>query len=125
MYRERNDAHIGNEASVPVIETVVTSENRVRCRPIGDLDWVGAVYLRDAVAGILQPGVDLVIDFSMVDFVDTDGIVALRNSMELVRLVGGDTRFCGMTPQVSDILGFARLDAGYMVSAQLRPSARR
>ena len=100
-----------------MIETVVTSENSVICRPIGDLDWVGAVYLRDAVAGILQPGVELVLDFSMVDYVDADGIVALQNSMELVQLVGGDTRLCGMTPPVSDTIKFAGLGTGYASSA--------
>jgi anti-anti-sigma factor len=92
-----------------VIETVVTSECSVMCRPIGDLDWVGAVHLRKAVAGILQSEVDLVIDLSKVDYLDADGIGTLRNSIELVQLVGGNTRFCGMSLQVAVALEFARL----------------
>ena len=92
-----------------MIEIVVTSENRVVCRPIGELDWVGAVYLRDAVAGILQSSLDLVIDLSLVDYVDADGILTLRHSMELVRLVGGETNLCGMSHQVAEALEFAGL----------------
>jgi anti-anti-sigma factor len=97
---------------VAVIETVVSSGCRVMCRPVGDLDWVGAIHLRAAIAGILQPEVDLVIDLSMVDQLDSDGIVTLRNSMELVQLVGGDMRLCGMPPQVTDALESAGFDVG-------------
>ena len=125
-HRGRNHAEHADKAVFRVIEIVTTSENSVTCRPVGELDWVGAVYLRDAVAGILQHAVDLVIDFSMVDILDADGIVALRNSMELVRLVGGNTRFCGMSPQVAEALEFAGLDAGDAIRTvrPVRPTAR-
>ena len=104
-----------------MIETVVTSECSVICRPIGGLDWVGAVYLRDAIAGVLQPEVDLVIDFSMVSFVDADGIIALRNSMELVQLVGGRTRFCGMSSDLADSFEFAMLGVDHAAPIEPAP----
>jgi anti-anti-sigma factor len=87
-----------------VIETDVYAGSRIVCRPLGDLGWADAMSLRGAVRDSLQPGVELVIDLSRVDFIDAAGINAVVGSVRLARAHGGTARICNARPQVERLM---------------------
>lgn len=90
-----------------MIETHVQADSSVVCRPFGRLDWVGSVYLRDAICHTLRHGVRIVLDLSMVDFIDTDGLGAVLGSIGLVRCVGGSVSVRNADDHVASLLEVA------------------
>jgi anti-anti-sigma factor len=83
-----------------VIETDRCASRDIVCRPTRGIDWAAAMALRDTVRNRLQPGVELVIDLSRVDFIDAVGINAVVSAVRLARALGGTARICNARPQV-------------------------
>lgn len=95
-----------------MIETQVQADSTVVCRPLGRLDWIGSVYLRDAICHSLRDGVLVVLDLSMVDFIDSDGLGAVLGSIGLVHCVGGSVSVRNAADAVAcylDVAGVNRL----------------
>jgi anti-sigma B factor antagonist len=98
----------------------VQADSSVVCRPFGRLDWIGSVHLRDAVCHTLRHGVQVVLDLSMVDFIDSDGLGAVLGSIGLVHCVGGSVSVCKAADDVAtylDVAGVNRLVTGERCSA--------
>lgn len=83
-----------------MIETYIRSEMAVVCRPFGRLDWIGAVYLREAVCGSLRRGLQLTVDLEMSDFVDMDGVDAIMDAARTVQDVGGSVLIINAPPEL-------------------------
>jgi anti-anti-sigma regulatory factor len=71
---------------------------------MGRLDWIGAVYLREAVCGSLRRGLELTIDLEMTDFVDMDGLDAIMDAATSVHEVGGSAVIINAPPDVEHLL---------------------
>jgi anti-anti-sigma factor len=67
------------------------------------------VSLRHAIGDSLQPGVEVIIDLSRVEFVDAVGISAIAGSVRRVRAVGGHAQLCGASPEVRGRLELTRI----------------
>jgi anti-anti-sigma regulatory factor len=93
-----------------VIETILESDSIVVCRPLGRLDWIGAVHLRDAVSSILRPAVHLAIDLKHVDSVDYDGTSAVSDCIALVQCVGGQAELRNVHEHLVPFLAVAGID---------------
>jgi anti-sigma B factor antagonist len=78
----------------------------VVCKPMGNLDWAGAVTLRHDVRDSLRPGIEIVIDLSPVEFIDAAGMGAVVGSVRLARAVGATARVCNARPQVQRLMEF-------------------
>ena len=88
-----------------MIETTLDRDSSIRsviCRPIGQLDWAGAIALRHVVHDSVAPGAEIVIDLSRVAFVDAAGMSALVESVRRVRALGGTARISNVRPGFSD-----------------------
>ena len=84
--------------------------NRTICRPIGDLDMIGAELLRRAGAGLATTGRSVVIDLSGVTFIDSAGLSALVGFARRSRECGAKVCFVGARRSVSRVLSMTRLD---------------
>jgi anti-sigma B factor antagonist len=87
-----------------VIETDRCAGRDIVCRPLTGIDWATAMSLRDTVRNKVQPGVELVIDLSRVEFIDSVGINAVVSSVRLARALGGTARICNARPQVERLM---------------------
>jgi anti-anti-sigma factor len=93
-----------------VIETTLNRDSSILCRPIGQLDWAGAISLRHVIHDSLAPGVDIVIDLSRAGFVDAAGMSALVGSVRLVRALGGTARVCNVRPRAQRLMELVCVD---------------
>lgn len=92
-----------------MIGTRVLPDATVEFRPIGRLDWIGAVHLRGAIGSWLRARMTLVIDLRMVDFIDTDGITEVEGCIRLVHAYGGSVLVCNAARDVESILAMSRV----------------
>ena len=95
-----------------MIETTVGPDSNIVCKPLSNLDWAGAMSLRHVVRDSLQSGVEIVIDLSRVNFIDSVGMHALVGTVRLARALGGSARITNARPQVDrrmDLVGVYRL----------------
>jgi anti-anti-sigma factor len=96
-------------------DTDVHPAPRVVCKPSGNLDWQGAMSLRHEVRRSLQPGVEILIDLSPVEFIDAVGMQAIVGSVRLARAFGATARVCNARPRVQwrmQLVGVYGLVAG-------------
>jgi anti-anti-sigma factor len=111
LKRDRNtSAALGKED--PVIETIVCADSNIVCKPLGNLDWASAMSLRHVVRDSLQPGVEIVIDLSRVNSIDSIGMHAVVGTIRLARALGATARISNARPQVDrlmDLVGVYRL----------------
>jgi anti-anti-sigma factor len=83
-----------------MIDTYVPPVSKVVCKPVGNLDCYGATSLRQIVRDSLQPGVEIVIDLSPVEFIDAAGMRDIVGSVRLARAFGATARVCNARPNV-------------------------
>ncbi|MGO9661208.1 MAG: STAS domain-containing protein [Acidimicrobiales bacterium] len=100
-----------------MIETELRPGSSIVCRPVGELDWVGAVPLRRVVHDAFAPGLEVVIDLSRVEFIDAAGMSALVGSVRFVRAQGGAARTCNARPQVRRLMELIGVDRLLMPSS--------
>jgi anti-anti-sigma factor len=96
----------------PVIETTVCPGSSIVCKPLRNLDWACAMSLRHVVRDSLQTGVEIVIDLSQVNCIDSVGMHALVGTVRLARALGGSARITNARPQVDkfmELVGVYRL----------------
>lgn len=78
----------------------VDSGSMVVCKPTGDLDWMAACAFRRAAHGALRSGVDVLIDLSDGEEVDSMGLSALLGVVRRARAMGGSARVVNVAPAV-------------------------
>jgi anti-anti-sigma factor len=67
---------------------------------LGTLDWIASLFLRHVIGDLLLPGVEVVIDLSEVDSIDSVGISAIVSSVRRVRAASGRAEIRGASPEV-------------------------
>jgi anti-anti-sigma factor len=73
---------------------MVLKGSETRLRIWGNLDWLGAVTLRDVVDDLVLPGHHFVIDLTYLQAIDSVGTSALTGTLRRVNAAGGSTRLC-------------------------------
>jgi anti-anti-sigma factor len=95
-----------------VVETTVCADSHIVCKPLGNLDRAGGISLRHLVRNSLEPGAEIVIDLSRVNFIDSAGMHAVVGTIRLAQALGATTRLTNPRPQVDrlmDLVGVYRL----------------
>jgi anti-anti-sigma factor len=109
-----------------VIENARSGDSSVVYSPSKNLDVEGSIPFRHAIASILKPGVNLVLNLSNVERVDAIGASAVVGSIRRVKAAGGTVRICNANPRVAwylKLVGADRLTMGNPVShRKARPS---
>jgi anti-anti-sigma factor len=78
--------------------------------PSGNLDMAGSAELRHLIAGLLVPGVKVVIDLRHVSHAEAVGLSALVGSVRRVRSVGGMAAIHNANPRLRWHLGLIGAD---------------
>ncbi len=82
------------------IRVFSTGERAMRIVVTGELDLETSPQLRDALTRALSTGVELVLDLSQVEFIDSTGIHAILAGMRDARINGVDLRISStLAPQ--------------------------
>lgn len=99
---------------------------------IAHLRLVGGVALdmenvHDVKSGCLEAveaGLDVVVDLSQIDFVDSAGVAVLVSVFKRTRLRGRRAAFVGVRPGVRSVLSILRLDQIFEIRADAASAAR-
>ena len=99
---------------------------------IAHLRLVGAEALdlenaHDVKAGCLdavESGLDVVVDLSAIDFVDSAGVAVLVSVFKRTRARGRRAAFVGIRPGVRSVLAILRLDQIFEIRADASTAAR-
>ena len=84
--------------------------------PSGALDTSTAPQLVESVDGILaEGGREVVLDLSVVDYMDSSGLVAVMTATNRLRKVDGDLRVAAPSTPVRRLLGLTRMDSVFPV----------
>ena len=91
----------------------ITTENRQSVTivgiPLKELDASNAGEFKRAMGPILEASTKLVIDLSLLKFVDSSGLGALLSCLRQMTAKGGDLKLCGMTKQVRATFELVRM----------------
>jgi anti-anti-sigma factor len=109
-----------------IIENARSADSSVVYSPSRDLDLEGSIGFRHAIASILKPGVNLVLNLSNVERIEAIGASAVVGSIRRVKAAGGTVRICNANPRVAwylKLVGADRLTMGDPVAhCKARPS---
>ena len=87
-----------------------TSSGEVVISPLGRLDMVAAPLLREQLRTQVQRGnINVVVDLSGVDLIDSAGLSALISGLKAARQAGGGLRITRPSKQVRSILKLTNL----------------
>lgn len=103
-----------------MIGTDVRQGPSIVCKASSNLDWAGASSLRHDVRDSLQPGVEIVIDMSPVEFIDSVGMQAVVGSVRLARAFGATARVRNARPDVQrrmELVGVYSFVTGSLASS--------
>ena len=95
-----------------MIESYVSPDASIICRPRGDLDWMSSLSLRHLLHDVLAPGARVVIDLSRVTFIDAVGLSAIVGGTRRARSLGATVRVRNAGSQVRrriELAGVERL----------------
>ncbi|MEO0513402.1 MAG: STAS domain-containing protein [Planctomycetota bacterium] len=100
----------------------VKDETRGEARvlsPEGDIDLNASPALREVVRGVLESGGAkvVVVDLSMVDYMDSSGVATLVDAMRSARKAGVRLWLSSLGPQVRSIFEIARLDRVFDIAS--------
>jgi anti-anti-sigma factor len=104
-----------------IIENARYTDSSVVYSPSRDLDLEGSTRFRHAIASILKPGVNLVLNLSNVERIEAIGASAVVGSIRRVRAAGGTVRICNANPRVAWYLKLVGADRLTMAN----PAGRR
>lgn len=80
-------------------------------RPVGRLDMVAAPVFRSLVDQTVAAGnVQVVLDFSATEFIDSSGLGAVVGGLKAARQVGGDLRIACVSGTVWTVFTLTTLD---------------
>jgi anti-sigma B factor antagonist len=88
--------------------------------PEGDIDLGRSPVLRDSLRteAAKRPG-RLVIDLSMVEYMDSSGVATLVEALQMSRKNSTSLVLCGMKDKVRSIFEIARLDTVFTIAPSL------
>jgi anti-anti-sigma factor len=87
-----------------MIEVKLYTHETLELIPIGDLDWIGSLSLRQVVDSAIQPGMKVVLDMKKVGNVDAVAQSALAGIIRRVRRVNGEIEIANMPQEVERVL---------------------
>jgi anti-anti-sigma factor len=87
--------------------------------PSGDIDLASSMHIRRLIAGLVEPGLRMVIDLQHVSFVDPVGLSALVGAVRRVQAAGATMSFKNADPRLQRLLG---LTGGERL--RIQPSSR-
>jgi anti-anti-sigma factor len=80
-------------------------------KPVGVLDAVKAIELRQQVSELLASGNNLVLlDMADVNSIDSSGLSALIITLKMLRTAGGDLYLCSIAEPVKNLLSVTQMD---------------
>jgi anti-sigma B factor antagonist len=85
----------------------------------GELDVTGAAEAEAAIAALVVRGQYLVIDMSMLDFIDCSALGVLLRAQALARRGGGDVVLAGPRPPVRRLLALTGNDEVFWVQVSV------
>jgi len=89
-------------------------------KPRGRLDSVSAVYFKDKVKDVTKNmQINLVIDMTEVDFVDSSGLGSLVACLRSVNKLRGDIRIAGLQERVRAVFELIRLHRIFEIYASV------
>lgn len=77
--------------------------------PVKELDASNVVEFKQAMGPILETSTKVVMDLSLLQFVDSSGLGALLSCLRQMTAKGGDVKLCGMTRQVRATFELVRM----------------
>jgi anti-sigma B factor antagonist len=84
----------------------------------GDLDLASAGRLWSAVAPLVQPGRDVVVDCAGIGFLDSTGLRTLIDLDRRTTEMGGSLTLAAVPPPVSRILGLAGVTGVFRIRGE-------
>jgi anti-sigma B factor antagonist len=85
----------------------------------GELDITGTAEAEAAITPLLAPGRFLILDMSVLDFLDCSAAGALRRAQALARRGGGDVVLAGPRPLVRRLLALTGNDEVFCIQASV------
>lgn len=121
--------HDAVQPPAPFAVTIEDLRGAIRVRVVGELDaWTGPV-LSGALRGLhhhagvpVQRQPDVVLDLSLLSFLDTGGVTALTDGRLALLAAGRHLRLVGAQPHIGRLLTYAA-DAGWLAQDLLEPVA--
>src|SRR5690348_6893291 len=77
--------------------------------PVEELDASNVAEFKRDMAPILQAHSELVLDLSVLRFVDSSGMGAILSCLRQLTAKGGDLKLCGMNRQVRTVFELVRM----------------
>jgi len=90
----------------------------------GSLDAYSAAEVKREALRRIDDSSDVVIDLSLVEFVDSVGVGVLVSLFKATRAKGRQAKFIGVRPDVLRVLEIIRLDEIFDVHADLESASR-
>ena len=77
----------------------------------GQLNAHSALQLKDEIAALVDDGViQIIVNLTQVEFVDSSGLAALVSGMRRTRVEGGNFKLVGVQPMVMQVFELTALD---------------
>ena len=92
-----------------MIESYITPDASIVCRPRGELDWMSSLSLRHLLHDVLSPGAKVVIDLSRVTFIDSVALSAIVGAIRRAASLGATVRVRDAGSQVRRMIELAGL----------------
>ena len=88
----------------------------VRLQPAGRLDWQGGQQLQEQVGAIAVAHCQgWIIDMSQIEFVDSSGLVALIQVLQLAKAARLRLAICHLRPSIRLIFDISKLDRAFSI----------
>jgi len=81
------------------------------CIPEGEINIHNSPHLRKAFDGIIKNNEKkVVVDFSLVSFLDTSGLATLIEMLHRIQKIGGHFKLCRLDTNITKMFGMLKLD---------------
>ena len=89
----------------------------------GELDMADAASVAAALAAVAARQPEIIVDLSLLEFIDSSGVAALARGRKLARHAGGDLLLAAPQQQVLRVLVLTRLIEVFSVQASVDEAA--
>ena len=104
-----------------MIESYISPDASIICRPRGELDWITSLSLRHLLHDLLSPGAKVVIDLSRVTFIDSVALSAIVGAIRRAASLGATVRVRDAGSQVRRMIELAGLQRLLGLEADAAP----
>ena len=95
--------------------TVTEQQDTLIARLEGDVDLEHSVGVRELLLSSLERKLDLIVDLSAVDYIDSSGIANLVEALQAAKDQGTKFGLAAISPQAMRVLKLARLDKVFAI----------